>query len=579
MVETVAKGGGQEPFATTGRAALAAAAVYVPVAFLFFGLRPLVESGKQYVGTFDDPQIPIWSFAWWLHAIEHAQNPFVTRVIWAPSGLNLAWVNTVPALSVVAAPLTAALGPVASYDVVAVLLPALSALTAFLLCRYLTGRFWPSVLGGYLFGFSDYELQHISGQPQLTAAFVVPLIALAVVRGLDGSISRRRLTIELGLLLGLQLYLATEIALTATIILAIALLVGFALAPSRRHDVVALLKPIACACLIAAVLAAPVLWYAISAPQQGAFQPPQEYTADIVDFLVPTHLEAIALGWAHALTSRFSGKAYEKGNLIGLPLLAIVVLYARTGWRTLRGRFLLAALAVAVYLSLGPELHIAGHGVVPLPTPFGHETISLPGRPPHYLPLLDNILPIRFALYTALVTGVIAAVWTATVRSRTLRLLLPGLAVLALVPNPWAGAWATTYSVPAFLTSSVYRSCLGPNENVLPEPIGQGGQATLWQALDAFRYRLAGGRLMTAAPHLFEHPLSIRQIAGGNPPVANQAALLRAYFAAKHVSAVIVDPRQAAIWTPALDQIAKPVPVGGVILYRVAPAAGRAACS
>jgi hypothetical protein len=564
VVDVTAEEGRPVPFATTGRAALAAAATYVLASFLYFGLRPLIEPGGQYVGVFDDPQIPIWSFAWWLRAIEHAQNPFVTHAIWAPSGLDLAWVNTVPAVSALFAPLTAAVGPVAAYDVAAVLLPALSAFTAFLLCHYLTGRFWPSVLGGYLFGFSDYELQHVIGQPQLTAAFVVPLIALSIVRGFDGSISRRRLAVELGLLLGFQLYLATEVALTATIMLAAALLLGFALAPARRRDVVRLVRPIAGAYLIAAVLAVPLLYFALSDLQHGAFQPPAEYTADVANFLVPTHLEAVALGWARAVTSRFAGKPYEKGNLIGLPLLLILVLYARAAWRTLRGRFLLAALAVAVYFSLGPELRFAGHGIVPLPTPFGHDRIGT-----HPLPLLDNILPIRFALYTALVTGVIAALWTATTRSRTLRVLLPGLAVLALIPNPWAGTWATTYSVPTFFASAAYRSCLAPNENVLPQPIGAGGQATLWQAVDAFRFRLAGGRLTTAAPNLFQHPPAIAQIATGNAPAANQAALLRNYVAVKHVTSVIVDPRQASTWAPALDRIAKPVDAGGVILYPI----------
>ena len=167
-----------------------ALAVYALLAFLYFGLRPLLAPGRQYIGVFDDPQIPIWSFAWWLHAIEHLQDPLVTHLVWAPTGVNLVWANTVPAISVVFAPLTALVGPVASYDVAAVLLPALSAFTAFLLCRHLTGRFWPSLFGGYLFGFSSYELGHVLGQPQLTAVFVVPLVALVCVRALEGE--RRR---------------------------------------------------------------------------------------------------------------------------------------------------------------------------------------------------------------------------------------------------------------------------------------------------------------------------------------------------------------------------------------------------
>ena len=148
------------------RAGLLALAVYGLLAFCFWGIGPLVEGGSQYVGVFDDPQIPIWSFAWWLHAIEHGSNPLYTHEIWAPSGVDLAWVNTVPPVAVLFAPLTWLLGPVPSYDIAAVLLPAVAAWSAYLLCRHLTGgRFWPSLVGGYLFGFSSYVLGHVLGQP------------------------------------------------------------------------------------------------------------------------------------------------------------------------------------------------------------------------------------------------------------------------------------------------------------------------------------------------------------------------------------------------------------------------------
>ena len=100
--------------------------------------------------------------------------------------MNLAWVDDAPALAVVFAPLTALFGPVAAYNVAAVLLPAVSAWSGFLLCRHVVGRLWPSVVGGYLYGFSSYELGHELGHPHLTAAFAVPLIALVVLRAPRG---------------------------------------------------------------------------------------------------------------------------------------------------------------------------------------------------------------------------------------------------------------------------------------------------------------------------------------------------------------------------------------------------------
>lgn len=86
------------------RPASIAFAIYLAVAFAFFGLRLLIEPGNQYIGSYDDPQIPIWSFAWWPHALLHGQNPFFTHAVWAPAGVNLAWVNSVPVISVAFAP-------------------------------------------------------------------------------------------------------------------------------------------------------------------------------------------------------------------------------------------------------------------------------------------------------------------------------------------------------------------------------------------------------------------------------------------------------------------------------------------
>ena len=115
------------------------------------GIRPLVESGHHFIGYGYDPQIFIWSLAWWPHAVAHGDNPFVTRAIWFPYGLNLTWSTTIPGLALLFAPVTLLAGAIVAYDVAAVLLPALAAWTAYLLCRYLTGALWPSLVGGYLF--------------------------------------------------------------------------------------------------------------------------------------------------------------------------------------------------------------------------------------------------------------------------------------------------------------------------------------------------------------------------------------------------------------------------------------------
>jgi hypothetical protein len=169
---------------------------------------------------------------------------------------------------------------------------------------------------------------------------------------------------------------------------------------------------------------------------------------------------------------------------------------------------------------------------------------------------------------------VVVALWMTTSSSGIARWLLPALAVLMLVPNPAAGNWSTSYAVPAFFTDSRFRSCLRPDEVVLPQPVSNGGFSLLWQVSSGFRFRMTGGRLQLSPPSSFLHPPSIAKIAVGDPPAANQTKLFRAFIAQKGVTSVIVDKTRGTSWAPALDRIAKPQDVGGVLLYRIGP--GRA---
>ncbi len=115
---------------------------------------------------------------------------------------------------------------------------------AFLLCRHLTGRFWPSLVGGYLFGFSSYELGHVLGQPQLTAVFAVPLIALVVVRAARGRASRPAASSSSSACCSRSRSTSrprSPSRLTIALVLALAL--GFLLAPPRRPAIRRLLGP------------------------------------------------------------------------------------------------------------------------------------------------------------------------------------------------------------------------------------------------------------------------------------------------------------------------------------------------
>src|SRR5262249_40410324 len=151
----------------------------------------------------------VWSFAWWPHAIVHGENPFFTHAIFVPGGYNLTWATSVPGLALAFAPLTWALGPVASFDFAAMAMPALDAFAAFLLCRHITSSTSASLAGGYLFGFSSYVLAGTLDHIHTTAVFLVPLAALLVLRFLEGELDGRGFGLRFGALVFSQLLIST----------------------------------------------------------------------------------------------------------------------------------------------------------------------------------------------------------------------------------------------------------------------------------------------------------------------------------------------------------------------------------
>src|ERR1700676_4080083 len=106
-----------KPLHTRDPYGLLALSIYLALSFLFFG-RPLIGHFRDtYIGTGPDPSLAMWFFVWWPHALVRHLNPFLTDVIWAPNGINLAWTTSIPLPSFIAWPLTATIGPIAAFNV------------------------------------------------------------------------------------------------------------------------------------------------------------------------------------------------------------------------------------------------------------------------------------------------------------------------------------------------------------------------------------------------------------------------------------------------------------------------------
>src|SRR5271154_3712093 len=74
----------------------AAFVVYLAFSFLVVARGVPGRPGIAFIGEGTDPIIYMWYLRWWRYAFEHRLNPFLTDLLWAPLGFNLAWTTFIP---------------------------------------------------------------------------------------------------------------------------------------------------------------------------------------------------------------------------------------------------------------------------------------------------------------------------------------------------------------------------------------------------------------------------------------------------------------------------------------------------
>lgn len=548
-------------------------AAYTAVSVLFFGRPILGNLSRSYVGGATgnphDPSAFMWYLVWWPYALLHGLNPFLPKVVWAPSGFNLAWATGIPGPSLLAAPLTMAAGPVVAYNILCLAAPALAAWTAFLLCRYVTRAFWPSVLGGYLFGFSTYELGHMLGHLNLVLTFIIPLCGYLVLLRLDGAVSPRAFTGFFALALVAQFSFSTEIFATLTLFGAITMLAALRVMPAAAR---AALRTtgllIVWAYALAAVFLSPYLYYVfVHGFPATPLYPPERYSAALHNFLFPTPITYLGGSWEQAITGALPQHIDERTAYLGAPLLVILGLFAVRRWRTPAGRLLMLVFGTACLAALGPDLRLGTHPLVPLPW-------AVVVR----LPLINHALPERATVYAFLAAALMTALWMrAADTPRWAKWTLIPLAVLFLLPNLGLARWKSDLDTPPLFTDGMYRRYLAPGENTLIFPYGPIGNSMLWQAQTGMYFRMAGGYVGPIIPAEFTRWPIVRGFYARRFTAADQRQLL-AFLRTHDVRTVIVAGDAADRWRPVFAALgAAPIHAGGVLLYPIPGALSEAA--
>lgn len=522
-----------------------------------------------------DFQVMTWSLMWWPWAIGHGVDPLRTQLLWAPGSFPTIWLTSIPAVSLLASPLTLTLGLVATYNLLMVTAIGLAAACAYLLCFELTRSVGASVVGGLMFGLSPYMLGHTASQHlDLTFVWPIPLIAWAIVRLARGRWqSRGWFVVAVALLLVVELGSSLELFLGLTLVLALAFAIALAGARGKRHVVVRLGAVVGLAYCAASPLILGAAYLALTSPHAALSYPPASYSIDLANTVVPTPLSLFGTaGVARGVTQHFVGNIGEQDGYLGLPALVLVVLATRACWR--QGTWLAASLFVGVLLlSLGPMLYVGGHPLLGLP----FATTRLP--------LLGDMLPARLSLFTALLAAILVAVWLANERRRWPRLgagalvlafLLPNFVLSGRVAHAWAHAQIASFSTAepptGFVAQPGWTRLIRPGETILVLPTGDRTASLYWQAEGNMRFRLAIPATPFVPPRIAAQPTVLGLVDQTLPYIDGRrlaAARLRSFLAEERIGAVVT-PVVSRFWGPIVARAtdSKPQRLAGSLVYR-----------
>jgi hypothetical protein len=411
-----------------------------------------------------------WMLAHGARVVTEFVNPFVSYQMNVPDGVNLMANTSVLAISLPLAPVTLLFGPHVAFTVFLTAALIATAVSWYaVLSRHLVSSRFAAWIGALVAAFGPSMVSHANGHPNIVSQFVVPLIIWRVLR-LRESGRWLRDGLVLGLLVVWQAFINLEILLMTAVGLGVFVVVAALLRPDYRRSVRSYAAGLGVAAVVAGCILAYPLYVLFFGPQayHGLSANIRAYGADLASFFAFSR-ESVA--GSIQPPRRLAQNPSEENAFFGLPL---VVLVAAVVW-WLRREAVVAALAVTgllfAVLSLGPTIRLRGRNTgVPSPWALLDE-----------LPVLDSVVPTRWALAATPIVGLLLAIGCDRAArltrenpaaKRPIRYVTATVLAMALLPiAPTALPTRRLAPTPEFITSGAWRQYADPDRSVVPLPL------------------------------------------------------------------------------------------------------------
>jgi len=541
--------------------------IYLFLSWYFWGF-PFGRLNKVILGYGTDPISFVWGFNWLKYSLIHVLNPFTSLNILNPIGVNIAWS---PGNSFTAdlffLPITLKFGPIVSYNVLTIFSPSLSAFTAFLLCKYLSKKTIPSLISGYIYGFSSYEIGQLIGHLNLFTIFLIPLIVLVCILFYQNKIKKFLFSTILSLLLILQFGFSLEIFTSLTFFGYIGLIVAFAFVNKQcRKDIMNLGIWVTLSYIFSMIILSPFLYYLYIGLHHtpAFFNDSSYYSSDLLNYIIPTPITWLGGNLLSHISLKFPGNFSEEGAYVGIPLIIIFSLYIKEFWHTFHGKLLTISGLIIIIASFGPLLHILGIHI-----------IRTPWELLRHLPFIKQALPTRFPLYLSLVLAIIVAIWVSSSKyNNFFKYSIAVLSLVFLIPNLNSSFKATQQeiNIPLFFTQKFYLKYIEPNSNVLIIPYSYNGNSALWQVESNMYFNMVDYPWCPVPLNKW-YWLNSNIVSNLIADAPNNVVCideLKGFLGSNNISTVILSNDEYKKWNNVFNNIlGEPLFVGGVVLYSV----------
>jgi hypothetical protein len=450
-----------------------------------------------------------WMLARAARVVGHGEHPLYAVELNAPYGINLMANTSVLGLGLPLAPVTLLFGSRTALLVAIVLCLAATATAWYLLLsRCLVRSRSAAALGGLCCGFAPGMVSQATAHLHMIAQFLVPALLWLVFRpprtesaaGRAPERSTRiwRDGVLLGLLVTYQVFLGEEVLFLLALSCGV-VVVGYALtAPGvARRAAPALCGRLGVGALVASALLAYPLWFQFFGPGHYRGLPfnPEAYGLDLASFGAAARQSLVGDERAAA---RLAPNLTEENSFLGLPLIGLCLVIVVWQWRRPLVRVLAGTGVLFAALSLGERIRVDG-----VETP-----LVGPYRLVAELPLLDLVVPARFALICVPVVAILLAISLDALRDDQpeaprgragppVRLLWTGAVAAVLVPlAPVPLETRPAWPVPEFIAAGHWRAYVPEGRTLVPVPPTLGSEATagmLWSARTGLAFTAPGG--------------------------------------------------------------------------------------